>query len=119
MPIILGKDGPSLGGFVCIATIAEKEFWKVGQAQGGDTIEFYPIENTPPLIKRKQFSNHCVSYRRSGESHILVCYGVEVMDLALRCRIHLLMEKIKDNPNILEMSPGVQSVQFVIKVRKL
>ena len=55
MPIILGKDGPSLGGFVCIATIAEKEFWKVGQAQGGDTIEFYPIEKPPPNKKKTIF----------------------------------------------------------------
>ena len=31
MPVILAKDGPSLGGFVCPATIAKAEFWKVGQ----------------------------------------------------------------------------------------
>lgn len=27
------KDGPSLGGFVCIATVAEDEMWKLGQLQ--------------------------------------------------------------------------------------
>ena len=31
MPIILGPDGPSLGGFVCPATVAQAELWKVGQ----------------------------------------------------------------------------------------
>ena len=31
MPIILGPDGPSLGGFVCPATIVEAELWKIGQ----------------------------------------------------------------------------------------
>ncbi len=40
MPIILSKDGPSLGGFVCPATIAKAEFWKVGQLRPGDTIRF-------------------------------------------------------------------------------
>ena len=40
MPIVLGRDGPSLGGFVCPATIAEHEFWKIGQARAGDTVRF-------------------------------------------------------------------------------
>jgi urea carboxylase len=43
MPIILSKDGPSLGGFVCPATIAKAEFWKVGQLRPGDTIRFVRI----------------------------------------------------------------------------
>lgn len=40
MPIILGLDGPSLGGFVCPATIAEAELWKIGQLKPGNTIQF-------------------------------------------------------------------------------
>ncbi|MDP9170762.1 MAG: 5-oxoprolinase/urea amidolyase family protein, partial [Acidobacteriota bacterium] len=31
MPVILGPDGPSLGGFVCPAVIAHHELWKMGQ----------------------------------------------------------------------------------------
>lgn len=42
MPVILAKDGPSLGGFVCPVTIAKAEFWKVGQLRPGDTIRFVP-----------------------------------------------------------------------------
>jgi urea carboxylase len=30
MPILLGPDGPSLGGFVCPATIIGAELWKMG-----------------------------------------------------------------------------------------
>ena len=40
MPVILAKDGPSLGGFVCPVTIVKAEFWKVGQLRPGDTIRF-------------------------------------------------------------------------------
>jgi urea carboxylase len=40
MPIILGPDGPSLGGFVCPVTIATAELWKVGQLKPGDTVRF-------------------------------------------------------------------------------
>jgi urea carboxylase len=42
-PIILTKDGPSLGGFVCPVTIAKAELWKVGQVKPGDTIRFHPL----------------------------------------------------------------------------
>lgn len=38
MPVILGPDGPSLGGFVCPATIVQAELWKMGQLKAGDTI---------------------------------------------------------------------------------
>ncbi|PPK49921.1 urea carboxylase [Marinobacter persicus] len=44
MPVILTKDGPSLGGFVCPVTIAKAELWKVGQVKPGDTIRFVPID---------------------------------------------------------------------------
>ena len=40
MPIILGPDGPSLGGFVCPATIVQGELWKMGQLKPGDTVRF-------------------------------------------------------------------------------
>ncbi|MFO7704290.1 MAG: urea carboxylase [Halopseudomonas sp.] len=40
MPVILTKDGPSLGGFVCPATIVKAELWKVGQVKPGDRIRF-------------------------------------------------------------------------------
>ncbi|GEM44770.1 urea carboxylase [Deinococcus cellulosilyticus] len=43
MPVILGPDGPSLGGFVCPVTIVEAELWKIGQLRPGDRIRFVPI----------------------------------------------------------------------------
>ncbi|MCC6922643.1 MAG: urea carboxylase [Nitrosomonas sp.] len=43
MPVILGPDGPSLGGFVCPATVVHAELWKLGQLKPGDTVRFYPL----------------------------------------------------------------------------
>lgn len=40
MPIILGPDGPSLGGFVCPATIPSGELWKTGQLAPGGKVTF-------------------------------------------------------------------------------
>ncbi|ODV70023.1 hypothetical protein HYPBUDRAFT_178118 [Hyphopichia burtonii NRRL Y-1933] len=42
-PVILTCDGPSLGGFVCEAVVAEAEMWKIGQVKPGDLIQFKPI----------------------------------------------------------------------------
>lgn len=43
MPVILGPDGPSLGGFVCPATIIKADLWKMGQLHPGDKIRFVPV----------------------------------------------------------------------------
>ncbi|MGB1921604.1 MAG: urea carboxylase [Alcanivorax sp.] len=43
MPVILGPDGPSLGGFVCPATVVMADRWKLGQLKAGDTLRFQAI----------------------------------------------------------------------------
>ena len=43
LPILLGPDGPSLGGFVCPATVASGHLWKLGQLRPGDTVRFVPV----------------------------------------------------------------------------
>ena len=43
MPVILGPDGPSLGGFVCPVTVARAELWKVGQLAPGHRVRFVPV----------------------------------------------------------------------------
>jgi urea carboxylase len=40
MPIILGPDGPSLGGFVCPFVVIAADLWKVGQLAPGDHVCF-------------------------------------------------------------------------------
>jgi urea carboxylase len=43
MPVILGPDGPSLGGFVCPAVVVNVELWKLGQLRPGDTVRFHRL----------------------------------------------------------------------------
>lgn len=54
MPIILGPDGPSLGGFVCPAVIVQAELWKVGQLKPGDSVRFYPLTAEYALLLEQQ-----------------------------------------------------------------
>jgi urea carboxylase len=44
-PILLGPDGPSLGGFVCPVTVVTGERWKLGQLRPGDTVRFVPVDD--------------------------------------------------------------------------
>ncbi|MDR6609476.1 urea carboxylase [Pseudomonas synxantha] len=44
MPVILGPDGPSLGGFVCPVTVIEADLWQLGQLKAGDKVQFSPID---------------------------------------------------------------------------
>ena len=44
LPVILGPDGPTAGGFVVAATIAHAAFWKIGQLRPiGDTLRFRQV----------------------------------------------------------------------------
>ncbi len=45
MPILLGPDGPSLGGFVCPAVVVAAERWKLGQLRAGDRVRFVPMSD--------------------------------------------------------------------------
>jgi urea carboxylase len=43
-PIILAADGPSLGGFICAATLVQAATWKVGQlVPGRDAVRFREV----------------------------------------------------------------------------
>ncbi|MGI8384863.1 urea carboxylase [Robertmurraya sp. P23] len=56
MPILLGPDGPSLGGFVCPVTTASAEFWKLGQLHAGDKVRFQllTLEEAEELRKTQE-----------------------------------------------------------------
>ena len=153
MPVILTRDGPSLGGFVCPVTIAKAELWKVGQAKPGDRIRFRPISfdealaretaqdaaiaglapvvaaptaEKPSLVPADTVSatvlaalpaqgdRPAVAYRQAGDRYILLEYGPNELDLRYRFRVHALMEELKARPvaGILELSPGVRSLQI-------
>ncbi len=137
MPIILGPDGPSLGGFVCPATILQSEFWKVGQLRPGDRITFHPVklDNSPAVsgdssaITRIPAELESVYdgpggdpvYRRQGDSGILVEYGEMVLDLHLRFRVQALYEALMAEGvnGLLDLTPGIRSLQVRYDKRRI
>lgn len=55
MPIILGPDGPSLGGFVCPAVVINSELWKLGQLKAGDKVKFVPVSYTQAKVLNEKY----------------------------------------------------------------
>jgi urea carboxylase len=125
MPILLGPDGPSLGGFVCPAVVAQDDLWKIGQLRPGDRVRFAPAERPAdpvcgPVYQRagapvlwQGGKDVSVSYRRQGDSNLLVEYGAMTLDIALRLRVHLLMEAVSDaGLPVIDLTPGIRSLQI-------
>ncbi|GAA4906688.1 urea carboxylase [Nonomuraea thailandensis] len=136
-PILLGPDGPSLGGFVCPVTVVSAERWKLGQLRPGDTVSFVPVraaEAVPPrslglpvlvpggdlddgVLRRLDGTDGtdgpAVTYRRQGDDSVLVEYGDLVLDLALRARVHALHTALAElaPAGVLDLTPGIRSLQ--------
>ncbi|WP_455731520.1 carboxyltransferase domain-containing protein, partial [Burkholderia stabilis] len=133
MPVILGPDGPSLGGFVCPVTVVRDELWKLGQLRPGDTVQFARVAAAAGRASPAATALHnaaapddCVLYRdpaagngigvvyrRSGDRNVLIEYGPLVLDLNLRFRVHALMCWLDAHrlPGMLDLTPGIRSLQ--------
>jgi urea carboxylase len=137
-PIILGPDGPSLGGFVCPAVVASGELWKVGQLRPGDTVRFVPVREAGAAALRERRSVPAVPrgggdgddgilarreagpdapavvYRRDGDDNVIVEYGEQALDLGLRMRVHALQTALEDEglAGVVDLTPGIRSLQI-------
>ncbi|KND43466.1 5-oxoprolinase/urea amidolyase family protein [Streptomyces stelliscabiei] len=126
MPVLLGPDGPSLGGFVCPATVLSTERWKLGQLRPGDTVRFLPVADDtsprPAIVDGGVLARDGdVTYRRSGDDNLLVEFGPMQLDLALRMRVHALMEAVAEAglDGVTDLTPGIRSLQIQTNPRLL
>ncbi|KAA9162686.1 urea carboxylase [Amycolatopsis acidicola] len=133
-PVLLGPDGPSLGGFICPVTVVSGSRWKLGQLRPGDTVRFVPVPEHaaaalhsrpgPTLITTGSDGDDGVlarldgappvTYRRGGHDNLLVEYGPMTLDLGLRLRVHALMDALAEHapPGIVDTTPGVRSLHL-------
>ena len=113
MPVILGPDGPSLGGFVCPATITSRDMWKIGQLKAGDTVHFHAVqkngERSPAILHR----NKDVVFRQAGDRYLLIEYGELILDLPLRFRVQAVYNWFQNHKpaGVIDVTPGIRSFQ--------
>ncbi len=149
--ILLGPDGPSLGGFVCPVTTAKGELWKLGQLHPGDKVHFklLTLEQAEKIRKSQEKNIHmdytktplfknqeldpsygvlaegthdgtAYKIRLQGEENILIEYGEMELNIELRFRVHILMKEIeKKNLPIIDMTPGIRSLQVHFDVNQI
>jgi urea carboxylase len=145
MPIILGPDGPSLGGFVCPFVLIVADLWKLGQLAPGDAVRFEPVseedaaiaaqsertlietlalsptphETTPPPASPILHDTTVhgdrprALYRRQGDDNVLLEYGPLMLNIELRLRVQALLEQLRAAciPGVIDLTPGVRSLQ--------
>jgi len=126
MPIILGPDGPSLGGFVCPATVVSGDLWKVGQLRPGDKVRFHPVpakefprvgaeESHRLQVERESpiYPGRQATYRRQGDTGVLIEFGEMTLDLELRFMVQEVYDFLSANPfsGVLDLTPGIRSLQ--------
>jgi urea carboxylase len=46
MAVVVGPDGPSLGGFVAIGQVIRADLWRLGQLRAGDRVLLVPVSPT-------------------------------------------------------------------------
>ncbi|OSD02241.1 urea carboxylase [Trametes coccinea BRFM310] len=44
-PVILTNEGPDMGGYLCVCTVASADLWKLGQLRAGSTVQFQRISH--------------------------------------------------------------------------
>ncbi|WP_271411157.1 urea carboxylase [Pseudomonas sp. Q1-7] len=67
MPVILGPDGPSLGGFVCPVTVIEADLWQLGQLKAGDKVRFVAV-SIDDARELAQAQDPCVARMQAGST---------------------------------------------------
>lgn len=143
MPVILGPDGPSLGGFVCPVTVIEADLWQLGQLKAGDKLQFFPVSleqarqaalhdleladnpaaeplRSPVVLDIGEDASRLVA-RLSGDTHLLLEIGAAELDLVLRFRGHALMQALETKalPGVIDLTPGIRSLQLHYRPEQL
>jgi urea carboxylase len=110
MPILLGPDGPSLGGFVCPAVVTKADLWKLGQLKPGDKVRFAAVDASPAVIA----THRDVVIRQAGDEDILIEFGEMVLDFELRLRVQALCDALAREaiPGVIDLTPGIRSLQI-------
>src|SRR5258706_4428391 len=80
MAVVVGPDGPSLGGFVAFGQVVREDLWMLGQVRAGDEMRLAPVAApdrapTPVLEGPREGAGGLVTYRRARGGGVPVEVG--------------------------------------------
>jgi urea carboxylase len=122
--VIVGPDGPSLGGFIAIGQVIRADRWRLGQLRAGDRVALDAVDPAhaaslneraqatiageaapapalrsapgPVVFGRPRDGAHGpITYRRAGECALLVELGEPRLELRSRVRAQGLLEALQ------------------------
>jgi urea carboxylase len=125
MAVVVGPDGPSLGGFAAIAQVIKADRWRLGQLRAGDRVALRPVSprdarlaaaaldaecaalgepraavpTAPPPSPRRAPAdprNGPMRCLRAGETGLLVELGPPVLELRSRVRAQMLYDALAE-----------------------
>ena len=71
------------------------------------------------ILLRRGTGNDALCIRQSGEDALLVEYGPMKLDIALRFRVHVLMQRIAESDiETIDLTPGIRSLQVHVNPAK-
>ncbi|KAJ7448343.1 allophanate hydrolase subunit 2-domain-containing protein [Mycena latifolia] len=101
-PVILTNEGPDMGGYVCLCTVASGELWKLGQLSAGCTVEFRRVSWADAMTFNARNTSWLECTR--GE-------GSRVPDL----RLDVAIEDERQDPKLLAISSNDSSPLVVLR----
>ncbi|MDQ4419326.1 urea carboxylase [Sphingobium sp. DEHP117] len=122
MPIILGPDGPSLGGFVCPFVVIAADRWKIGQLAPGDKLRFLPVTIDDAAAADRQqnlLMRDGVSSPSSPARPIEALYPILAEMAAQGARPRTVYRQQGDRNILVEYGPIVLDIELRIRVHAL
>jgi urea carboxylase len=141
LPVLIGPDGPSLGGFVSPCVVIRADLWKLGQLRPGDSVRLDGVD-TQVAAQLDERQERCleprtqpwrsparaapaphgdVVVRTCGDSALLVEFGEKTLDLRLRLRAHALEQRLVAEalPGVGDLTAGIRSLQVQFDPRAI
>lgn len=126
-PLLIGPDGPSLGGFVAPACVIEADRWKLGQLRPNDEVRFAVTSLARTEASPKPSAHDTderilartvvdadgarVAVQSAGECNVLVEFGAPELDLAMRVHAYGLAGALAEEPGVIDLTEGIRSLQ--------
>ncbi|XOV85498.1 MAG: urea carboxylase [bacterium] len=125
MPVILGPDGPSLGGFVCPAVVINADRWKLGQLMPGDHVRFVATTEEGAGVASRQREEYVRTLTKpqdetseTRESPV-VYSSASLVNPAVLAMTDITIRRAGQEWLLVEFGPVVLDVELHLKVHAL
>ncbi len=126
MPVILGPDGPSLGGFVCPATVVKAELWKLGQLRANNRVRFKRMTPDQAALAESAQDLQIATLAPATTVRVRASPGLNGADEAIVARLPargtapaVLYRRAGDKYLLIEYGPLVLDLELRLRVHAL